>query len=566
MQKIERLSTEVIAHIAAGQVADRPVSIVKELVENALDAGAQTVCIKIEAGGKKGIIVTDDGCGMDAGEIKIAIQPHTTSKIETITDLQTISTLGFRGEALASITQVATVTIQSRLPEEVVGVQITIKNGKLTNEKSVGMATGTSIKVENLFDHIPARKKFLRSERSEFQLIMLAVTQLALAFPKVGLQLIHNGQIVIDVLPQQNYIDRCRAIIGKSIEKLFLPVSLTLQEYTIQGFIGSPQAATTVSQTQYLFVNNRPIFSPKLSKIIKRAFKTLLPKGMHPPCVLYITTDPALIDVNIHPQKREVRFKEEELLLRIIFTLITQTLEQANLLFTLTNQTELVVQDSKMDPGTADILRDTTNIWNVKEFYEDEPILQIDNLYLIAKTKSGALVIDQHAAHERILYEQFLQSFIAQKIIEQKLAKPITISLPILESQLLLQYKETFSSLGFEFTSVSATEFIFHRIPALFGTRSITQYLLEVVQDLKEQVAIPELDTETHRTIAYLACRNAIKAGEVLTQSERKNILTKLAETSSKYTCPHGRPVILTITSTDLAKMFYRIPAFRNEK
>jgi DNA mismatch repair protein MutL len=219
-----------------------------------------------------------------------------------------------------------------------------------------------------------------------------------------------------------------------------------------------------------------------------------------------------------------------------------------------------------MDPGTADILRDTTNIWNVKEFYEDEPILQIDNLYLIAKTKSGALVIDQHAAHERILYEQFLQSFIAQKIIEQKLAKPITISLPILESQLLLQYKETFSSLGFEFTSVSATEFIFHRIPALFGTRSITQYLLEVVQDLKEQVAIPELDTETHRTIAYLACRNAIKAGEVLTQSERKNILTKLAETSSKYTCPHGRPVILTITSTDLAKMFYRIPAFRNEK
>ncbi len=565
MNRIQKLSAEVIAQIAAGQVVDRPVSIVKELVENALDADATSIVVKLEDGGKKNIVLVDNGCGMSEEEIKVAIQPHTTSKIRSVADLQSVHTLGFRGEALFSITQAADVYIQSRQRDQQVGTKVVVENGTVKQIIQAGMSVGTVIQVRNLFRNIPARRKFLKSATQEFQLILTTLTQLALAFPRVGFQLHHNGELVFDVLPHTSCDERVRAIIGESIETLFIPISLTVSEFTITGFIGAPQAATTVSQSQYLIVNQRPVTSPRISKTIKRAFKTLLPPGIQPPFVLYITVDPQTVDVNIHPQKREVRFTEEEILLQVLKTLVIQTLEKANLLFTITDVNGLVVEDSKMDAGTAHILREATQLWNVKEFYDDEPILQIDNLYLIAKTKQGALLIDQHAAHERILYEQFLESFLKQKVTQHTIQQPKTIFLPLLESQLLLENADTFTKLGFEFTQQSNTEFLFTRLPALFGTRKIEEYLLEVLQDIRDQIQVPDVDIQSHRTIAYLACRNAIKAGEVLTQTERRNIVTKLAATTSKYTCPHGRPVAIAVTSTDFAKLFYRIPAFRNE-
>lgn len=566
MKQIIQLPAAVIAQIAAGQVVERPVSIVKELVENSLDADARNITIKVTEGGKEKISISDDGHGMSADDLALAIQAHTTNKIKTTQDLLAINTLGFRGEALYSITQAADLIIQSRTSSQSMGTKIVLRNGIVTAQSPVGMSAGTTILIENIFNALPARKKFLKSTNIEFQLLLESVTQLALAHPKVGFQLFHNNQLVLDILPHTNFTERVTAAFGKSIESLFLPLSLEVSDYKIYGFLGTPQAATTVSQSQFLIVNNRPVVSPKISKVIRRLFKTLLPPGIQPPFILYLELHPESIDVNIHPQKREVRFNEEELLLQVLQTLIRQTLEKANLIFSMTDLESLTLNDSKMDEGTAKILRDATQIWNVKEFFEEEPVMQINNLYLIAQTTEGMLVIDQHAAHERILYEQFLETFTAQKSNKVALIKFIKIALPVLESQLLEDNREVFEKLGFVFTKISSTEFSFSQIPELLHTRKLEQYILEVLRDIKDQVEVAELDLESHRTIAYLACRGAIKAGEVLTPQERKNIVSKLLLTTSKYTCPHGRPVLIHITPIDLAKMFYRIPAFRNEK
>jgi DNA mismatch repair protein MutL len=273
-----------------------------------------------------------------------------------------------------------------------------------------------------------------------------------------------------------------------------------------------------------------------------------------------------MIDINVHPQKKEVRFTEEEILLNVLKTLIQQTLEKANLLFSFNTAESLTLNDSKMDDGTAQLLRDATKLWNVKKHFEDEPILQINNLYLAVTTRQGFLLIDQHAAHERILYEQFLGTFLAQKLSQQRTQQQQEVSLPLLEAELLEENKNIFEGVGFVFTRNSPQSFTFFAVPTLLQTRKLETYLLEVLRDIIDQVEVTELDLESHRTIAYLACRNAIKAGEVLTQAERKNLIDELFKTTSKYTCPHGRPVMIEITHKDLEKMFYRIPAFRNEK
>ncbi len=566
MPVIKRLPPHVIAQIAAGQVVERPVSIVKELLENALDAQAKNILIRVTDGGKQKITVTDDGIGMDAADLLLAVEPHATSKIQTVEDLRATSSLGFRGEALHSMAQVSRLSIQSRTKKAARGSQLVVESGKIISQAPIGMSVGTSITIEKLFESVPARKKFLRSTKTEFQLILESITQLAVSFPAIGFQLYHNDQLIFDLLPQHTTEKRIAAILGKNFSKYFLPFKLEVSDYKLSGFIGTPQAATTVSQSQFLLVNNRPVVSKKITTVIKRSFKTLLPPAVQPPYILFIKLDPENIDVNTHPQKKEVRFTEEELLLEVVANLVQQTLEKANLLFTFAELDALTLNDSKMDVGTAQILRDATEAWNVKEYFEAEPVLQISNLYLLAQTKQGVILIDQHAAHERILYEQFLQAFQSEQAVTFTLPKKVKVSFPVLESELLEENRDVFEKLGFAFIRSSATSFSFTQVPKILQTRRIEEFLLEVIQDIKNEVTVTELDLQSHKTIAYLACRTAIKAGEVLTQQERKNILRKLLATTSKYTCPHGRPVLIHLSATDLAKMFYRIPSFRNEK
>lgn len=564
-KKITQLTDSVISHIAAGQVVERPASVVKELLENSLDAGATKITLRIEEGGKSKIVVQDNGCGINETELTLAVQPHTTSKISNLDDLERISTFGFRGEALSSIARSGTLYIQSKQHDAKSGFLLTVENGKVLDLKPVGMGSGTIVTLENIFQTMPARKKFLRSAQTEFQYILEVVTELALAHPAVSLQLFHNRLLVCDFLPT-NFSERVQQILGKKSIELFLPIFSQVSDYVINGYLGTPQAAAEVTQQQILLVNKRPVKFLPLSKTIKKVFGSLLPPSVHPPFILHIELDPKITDVNIHPQKKQIAFSEQELFLDVIHSLIKQKLAEANLLFKYEETRDFVFNDSAMDETTASILREVVEPWNVQNFSSDEPILQVKKLYLVAQTKNGMILVDQHAAHERILYEEYKKAFELEKIKVTKLTSPIEIRLPIIEAQQLRDSLASFEKMGFIFLENKQGVFECTQVPQVLQNRPLGEYILETLSDIKDDLPIPELDYQSHRTIAYLACRTAIKAGAVLDPTERKNILEKLSTTTSKYTCPHGRPVLVHVGLPELAQMFYRIPASRKEK
>lgn len=566
MSIVRTLSKSVIAHIAAGQVVERPASVVKELIENSIDAQAKNIIIRIEDGGKTKIVIQDDGIGMSQEDLLLAVQPHTTSKISEVADLHTIRSFGFRGEALASIGNAGRLTLQSRSGREKVGTKIIVESGDVVTDVPAGMSVGTSVTLQNIFSTLPARKKFLKSAQVEFQYIVDVVTQLAVAHPNIGFQLFHNDSLICDYLPTK-FEERVRAIFGEKLNELFLPIDIAVSDYKIYGFLGSPQAAASVSQRQILLVNKRPVQSLPISKVIKRTFGSLLPPAIHPPFIINIDLDPHVIDVNIHPQKERVAFSEQELLLEFLRNSVQKILVDANLLFEFNSQSEgYLLRDSGMDEASAEILRESTPAWNVKNYFADEPILQVKKLYLVAQTQDGLILIDQHAAHERILYEEFLAAFTKENKNTVVLEKPTELSLPILEAEILDTHMENFTNFGFDIKKIKSTTYQVIAVPKLLVQRPLAEYFSEVLTDMYAGVPIEGVDYQSHRTIAYLACRTAIKAGEVLTQEERKNLLTKLLATTSKYTCPHGRPVMVHMQMKELAQIFHRIPASRNEK
>ncbi len=557
----------MIERIAAGQVVERPVSIVKELVENSLDAGAQNISIRLEDGGKTKIVVTDDGCGIQESDLEKVIEQHTTSKIQQLADLQKITSFGFRGEALWSITKVAKVILQSRRKESTSGRACIVKNGLVLENVPVGMQTGTIITITELFETYPARKKFLKSNQVEFQYVLEIVNQLSLAHATVGFQLFNNDKLILDYLPNETLQTRITTVFGKAAKNLFLPLSAEGGDYKIRGFIGSPQAATTIALQQILIVNKRPVSFLPITKTIKHAFGTLLPKNIHPPFVIEIETDPELFDINIHPRKEKIAFSEQQLLVDILHHAVTTTLKNANLSFSFYGDVEhYELHDSGMDDIAALFLKSNTKEWNVKNYFEDEPILQVKKLYLIAQTKDGLLLVDQHAAHERILYDQFSETYEQVHGEVVVLPKPVEIELSVYESEVVKNTMDFFEQLGFVIKNTKPTTFIIQKVPIILQNRNLQKYFVEIIADIVAETKIPELDDQTHRTIAYVACRSAIKAGEVLTQPERKNLIEKLLTTKGRYTCPHGRPAYIVLNMTDLAQLFHRIPASQKEK
>lgn len=567
MTKIQKLPADVIAQIAAGQVVDHPASIVKELLENAVDAKAQNIVVRLSEGGKQKIVVVDDGIGMTKDDLEIAVQSHTTSKLFKLEDLENITTFGFRGEALASIVQSADLTIQSKQKNQTLGAKISIENNKQIISE-VGMNPGTIVSVEKLFTRIPARKKFLKSATTEFQNCLDICVAFALSHPSIGLQVFHNDKLICDYLPNQTLAQRSQLILGTQLHDFLLPVRFNLGRYQVEGLLGSPQAAH-ISQLQLLFVNDRLVHSLPITKTIRKVFGTLLPPGLQPPFILFISAEPELIDVNVHPRKEKVTFEEQEMVIDVVQQAVQKTLENASIQFRFSPATSFEFEDSGMDPGTAEILRrNVQQPWNVKNYFENEPILQIKKLYLLAESSAGILFVDQHAAHERILYEEFLESFQKEKKVGniEALSKPVILELPIVDAEILEEQKSLFEQIGFVFTREQLTKFSFTAVPILFKKREFSRYIAEVLQDIKDGVPIDELDQVSHKAIAYLACRTAIKAGEILTQQERHNLIQKLLQTKSGYTCPHGRPVLVIMDTKDLAQLFHRIPASRKEK
>jgi DNA mismatch repair protein MutL len=511
MKKIHVLPERVVSHIAAGEVIERPCYAVKELVENAIDAGADSIHIEIEESGLQKIVVTDNGEGMDPEDLSISFKPHTTSKIKSEHDLSSVKTLGFRGEALASIAAISTMNIKSRDENHPSGFSISLKHGEIIDSNPVGMPVGTSVTVEHLFSPVPARKKFLKSARTEFRLIVEIVSRLALAHPHIHFFLSHNGRQVFDFPKDQSYTERASVVFGPSFFQHLIPVHAEDSYVKISGFISKPQLTTKSGAKHFLVVNNRHIVDDTVSKAVKEAYGTLLDPHSYPVYLLYISIPHEVVDVNIHPRKEKVGFTDKTFLNESLVKSVSETLSNNNLLF----QQMLHDADKRSTQTfTGLLLKDVVEPWNVRDAgaVVGNSVTQIHNLYIIAPTKRGILCVDQHAAHERILYEQFKNAF-GQKQKEQKkypLRKSIAIDLTLPEAELLAEHMPLFEEMGFVIEVFKDSTFVLREVPLLFQDRDYKSLIVEILENLAEEHGARNVDSFSEKILKYLACRAGI--------------------------------------------------------
>lgn len=568
MKKIHKLSPRVIAKISAGEVIERPAYVVKELVENAIDAKADYITIQVEEAGLKKIIVTDNGEGMSEEDLKECFKPHTTSKILQEEDLADISSLGFRGEALSSIAAVSDVKIKSRIENVSSGVMIQIQEGKLIKVSPVGVPIGTSVIVERVFGNMPARKKFLKSIKSEFRHIVDVIMHYAIAFPQIRFYLSHDKRIILDFPQNQDILERISMLLGTSILEQLLPVAYEDSYITISGFISRPQINTHSTSKHFLFVNNRAITDRAITLAIKEAYGSLLESKGYPIFILFLTLPYETVDVNVHPRKEQVNFLNNQVLFEHVAQAVLQTLSEYNLTFqSISWKDDLVLgdEDSSRFGNTRSfagkLLKDSIIPWELKqEVIDSSEVTQLHNVYLLMQTKDGVLLVDQHAAHERILFEQFNRAFQEQRSKEEAFSLPQTIQfeISISDTEILKEYLSFFASFGFEIEHFRGNHFVVSTVPLLFKDRDIVKIILEILEDIRQEKTLKNIDNQTKKMIAYLACKAAIKAGEKVSKGEAKKLVEQLEKTANNATCPHGRPTKIEMTKNQLDRMFRR--------
>ncbi len=564
MNKIKLLPTDLINKIAAGEVIQRPTNLVKELIENAIDAEAKHIKIFIENGGQKSVIVMDDGHGMSQEDLANAIKPHTTSKIAHNEDLLQINSLGFRGEALASMAQVSHLTIKTKLPKKTVGYQLSVKGDQPAKITPIGTNQGTIVIVDQLFFNTPARKKFQTQPATEAQHIIDLVTNFALAYPQLRFTLAHNRKTILDLTPE-SFAERVAAVLTKEHQAAMFELKLEEPYLKTHGFFGHPRLSRKTRSQQYIFINKRIISDPKINQLIQQAYHGLMPSDRFPSFVLSLEIPAELLDVNIHPQKTQIKMLRANETYELLSQKISQLIDDQDLSFLpeidhhdnleykfegnfgleLHDNAQITAQQLKQDLQ-ADLLAS-----------DDLKILQLTDLYLILIHKNSLLIIDQHAAHEKILTEQ-LQTIFKQKIQQpSKLKNPITFTLDISSSNLLKDNLKIFKKLGITISNLKSNQFKINTLPAVLKKRDIKNIIIEVLDDLQSGEFSP-IDSHSEKIIHFLACRAAIKAGDQLSLEQKQELVKKLLACDQPFTCPHGRPTIVRFTPHQLGKMFAR--------
>lgn len=562
MKKIHQLPHHVVSKIAAGEVIERPVFAVKELVENAIDAGANSITINIEESGLKRITVIDNGEGMTSEDLLESFKPHTTSKIAETDDLSHIKTLGFRGEALSSIASISWMTINSRVSAQSSGLSIYVKNGNIEKKSPIGMPVGTTVTIEQLFHSLPVRKKFLGSSRTEFRHTIDLITNYALSYPQIHFHLIHNKRTIFDLSATDESLLRVEKLLGKDIYSQLIPISYRNSYISISGFLAKPSLTAHTPNKQFLFINNRSIADKGISLTIKSAYGILLPSNLYPICILYFSLPYEMVDVNVHPRKEHVKFADTALLYDSITQAVKQTLSHYDLAYT-SGFDFLSLRDgiNSTDTYAGRLLKERKLPWELSQKIEADynKILQIQNVYIFVAASRGFFLIDQHAAHERILYEQFLVEFQKEKKERNvfHFHKPGTFDLSLSETETLKENIHMLKEFGWDIEHFKGTTFIISALPVLFQDRDYVSLLREILDDFQENKK-QEIDTMSRRIIAYLACHAAVKAGDPLTKKQMKELIEQLEKTQNNSTCPHGRPTRITVDLEEIHRLFKR--------
>jgi DNA mismatch repair protein MutL len=565
---ISPLPDDVIASIAAGEVIERPATIVKELVENSLDAGATRISISLQNGGLDQIIVTDNGAGIPAEELLLATQRHTTSKITKVEDFNRLLSYGFRGEALASIASMSAVTLRSRTIDSEVGVELHIKKNKPSKVVPIGMPIGTQVTVEDIFAGLPARRKFLGTAAQERKAILDVITEVAVTLPEVDFHVTEEQKNLLSLPARQTVLERLEDLFGSEVTEHFWPFHHQSEKVSFVGFLGSPKLARRAQPLQFVSVNRRPVHQPTLSMLVRQSYASSLEPKASPAFVLFVEISPTEIDVNVHPRKEMIKWQDEAFITQTLRETIEDRLQNTNTTYSPTFPQSLTVHDSdpmsqyvhRSLPLLHDALKNEAPTWYHALASREQTILQVQNTYLITETTDGLVVIDQHAAHERVLYQQFLDLFHQQmgekKVVE--LSPPVVIKLKPSLSTVLSEHIETLSQIGCDIEPFGEQAFILRTLPELLREHQPQKVIENVLEDIQNGVPLTGVDELAHRTLAYLACRSAVKAGDPLTQDQAKVLLEKLEVTPFAFSCPHGRPTLQKFSWTEVGKWFQR--------
>jgi DNA mismatch repair protein MutL len=573
---IRILPSEVASQIAAGEVIERPASVVKELIENALDAGARSISIHVEGAGQRLLEVADDGCGLSPADLRLAIERHATSKLSSAEDLFRINTLGFRGEALASIGSISRLTITSREADSSLGARLFVEGGHAEDAAPVGAPTGTVVRVENLFYNVPARLKFLKKDHTERSQIDTLVTRYAIAYPNVRFQLKQENRLSLQTSGDGNSRQVLSALYGVEAARQMLEVLADYEELVITGFI-SPLTLTRSNRREIIFfVNRRPIQDPALTTALVQAYHNLLMVGRFPMGAIFIELPPEEVDVNVHPAKAEVRFRSHDK----VFTGVQRAVRRALLAHTPVpemipptqwpsdrSETRWAGGQSWEGPNWASTSQDDEAGPDIESpalqtgFSPGSiPLLrligQVAAAYIIAEGPDGLYLIDQHAAHERVLFEQLMLQK-GQPIPAQTLLHPASVQLPSAGARILEEQLPVLHSLGFEVEPFGPGAFLIRAIPAIFTGLDPAAALQVLVEDFEEDETPLKAEVEA-KIIARVCKRAAVKAGKVLSQEEQRALLADLEACQSPRTCPHGRPTMIHLPVDLLEKQFGR--------
>jgi len=594
VNRIHRLPPELANQIAAGEVVERPASVIKELVENAVDAGARRVGIDVEFGGKKLVAVEDDGDGMTREDAELSIERHATSKIRSATDLAAIMTLGFRGEALPSIASVSKFRLRTRARGALAGTELVVDAGRLVSVKEIGAPEGTRVDVGDLFYNLPARRKFLKADTAEAAQISRLVTQLAVGYPDVGFVLRSSGRLLLEAPPAGSPAERFFQLYGERPD--LVPVSKEAAGISVHGFVAALGEQGPARGPQHIFVNRRVVRDRTISHAIQQAYSIATIKERSPEVHLFIEVAADRVDVNVHPTKAEVRFLDQGLVHEILRRAIVDALGA-------TSAPELVLRGvPAFDPATypsagalplgfgpgpasglgvagatalaPDVARaiETAAAWTDQRTSTTAgreavaalirpmaPLGQFRNTFIIAVDDEGLAIIDQHVAHERILFEQISERLTGRSLEAQRLLTPVVLDLSPGEQQTLLAHAQELGRLGFEVEDFGGSSLRVVSVPALLDWSASDAALRAAAADLDGLTPGASVHDALRRLAATMACHAAVKAGDQLTREKMQYLLDELRRTAHSSVCPHGRPVVLRLTRREIERNFERI-------
>ena len=558
--RIQQLDPALAARIAAGEVIERPASVVKELLENALDAGARSIRVEIEDGGMERLRITDDGCGISADQLDLAFARHATSKLHALEDLDTIATLGFRGEAMPSIAAVSTVTLRTRIADAAAGVRAVLREGHVVERQMLGLPVGTAIEVSDLFAGLPVRRKFLKGRQAEAGAIRQVVGHYAIAYPDVAVTLVADGQVQFSTAGATHLRDVLACLWGVEPADTLLDVYGERHGVRVRGVVSRVGHTKATRAQQSFFVNGRWVRNRVLGVALEEGYRSMLMGGRHPVAVLFLDVPAAELDVNVHPAKTEVRFLREREVFGAIRHAITTTLAEAMAIvapaIAIEEAAEPVEQLALLDapPGTS-LPASGAIIPPARALPVLRVLGQASALFIIAEGPEGVYMVDQHAAHERILYDEICAAVAARAVTVQPLLEPALVELSAQQMGTLHDCAELLREHGFEAEPFGAATCMVRALPALLGRARIGEVLAELLDDLGEG---KEHGDRQERLLATMACKAAVKAGQTLGMEEMRAIVERLETTSRPRTCPHGRPTMILLSTSALERQFGR--------